>query len=52
MLRPAIINAQTCNQEIFQPGLFATKGVTKPGLAANEPGLIATEPAIIHLNQD
>jgi len=44
--------AQTCNQDIFQPGLFATIIWFQPGLTATEPGLNATQPAIIRLSQD
>ncbi|MHC5675685.1 hypothetical protein [Nostoc sp.] len=34
--------AQTCNQDIYKPGLFATIIALQPGLIATEPGLIAT----------
>ncbi len=34
--------AQTCNQDISQPGLNATIIARQPGLNATEPGLIAT----------
>jgi len=44
--------AQTCNQDIYKPGLNATIIVLQPGLTATEPGLFATEPAIIGLSQD
>ncbi|WP_373527142.1 hypothetical protein [Nostoc sp.] len=44
--------AQTCNQDISQPGLNATIILVQPGLTATEPGLFATEPAIIGLSQD
>lgn len=44
--------AQTCNQDVSQPGLNATIIVLQPGLFATEPGLNAIEPAIIGLSQD
>jgi hypothetical protein len=34
--------AQTCNQDISQPGLIATIITRQPGLIATEPGLFAT----------
>jgi len=34
--------AQTCNQDIFRPGLIATIISLQPGLFATEPGLFAT----------
>ena len=42
MQRPAILIAQTCNQDIFQPGLNATIISVEPGLIATETGLFAT----------
>ena len=38
----AILIAQTCNQGISKPGLFATIIAFQPGLIATEPGLFAT----------
>jgi hypothetical protein len=34
--------AQTCNQDIYKPGLNATIIARQPGLIATEPGLNAT----------
>ena len=50
--RPAIINAQTCNQEISKPELNATIKLRQLELTANEPELFANEPAIIRFKQN
>ncbi len=42
MLWPAIRKPRTSNNELFRPGLIATRFAFEPGLFATEPELNAT----------